>query len=122
MNKINTEFETVIQGINNMPSSILSKSDVTDLLTNLQKLIIVGVDNDYEDLIADINRKFSHELERCNDIIDYSSAEFEFKNSNTIDLTHVELDTSTIEDLLSDILQDVFEDFLIQPSDTNGVD
>lgn len=122
MNKINTEFQTVIQGINSMPSSILSKSDVVEVLTNLQKLVLVSLNNDYEQLIVDITRKFSNDLERTRGLIDYDSAEFEFESQNTIVLTNVEFDQSVVEDLLSDILQDIFAEFEIQPDDTNGVD
>ena len=122
MNKINTEFETVIQDINSMPSSILSKSDVIEVLTNLRKLVLISLDSDYEQLMVDITSQFSHNLERTRGLIDYDSAEFEFENQNTIVLTNVEFDQYAVEGLLSDILQDTFAEFGIQPDNTNGVD
>ena len=108
--------QTVRKSIVDSASSIFTKDDVLKLIdsityggkiTNKQKGTLI---EKFEDAVSN----------NASDIVDYSSAEFDIDGNNTVELKHIDIDESSIRDLLKTAIDDFNDEF--EDEDANDGD
>jgi hypothetical protein len=113
-------IENKINEVRNNFPTIYTQEDVIKILTSMESEIQEPKSNiNFDDLKDDILSKFSRKLNNCDseNIVDFSSAEFEINYNNQVELCTVSIDSDYIEGVLEEVLSEMKEE---QEFDENG--
>ena len=95
--------ELVLQSVQNSVSSIFSKEDVIKLINSVEGGRVISV-NDIQRAIDNVVNSFERDTE---DIVDYTSVEFNISYDNRIEVESVGLNL----DFIREALENTFMDF-----------
>jgi hypothetical protein len=112
-----SKVTNAIELVKNSPASFFTKEDVIKLLNDVSDVPASDEDNDdftreiteeqIAELIDSVRSEIADKLDD-NNLIDYSSAEFELVGDR-IDLADVDIDTSSVEDIVEDAIRNWFD-------------
>jgi hypothetical protein len=120
MKKINELFDARVDIVMDNYSSVFTKDDVISLLVALRtdalnavaeaKPTIGITEEQFQEFNANVRYALERVLNDNNDIIDYSSVEFEIDYDNRIGINNIDINVDSITEELDEIMLDRFQE------------